>query len=225
MPVREGNVWEWGREVGGNFWRTAGDVGGGKRDLWKNVEAYGFAEAGREKWVGPGGWNDPDNILVGQILRDGKLVPTPLTQDEQYTYVSLWSLLASPLVLGCDLTKLDDFTLRLMSNDEVIDVNQDRLGKQATRVSEGGGQEVWSKELEDGLHAVGLFNRSQFEATVTAAWSQLSIRGSQTVRDLWLQKDLGVFENQFQAKVPPHGAMLVRIAPEKRHRKVALASR
>ena len=208
-----GNVWEWGREAGGNFWRTTGDVGIAKKGFWARVSEVGFQHAGREKWVGPGGWNDPDNILIGHIIWEKKLVPTPLTPDEQYTYVSLWSLLAAPLVFGGDMTKLDAFTLSLLTNDEVIDVNQDPLGKQASRVAQEGPLEVWAKELEDGSKAVGLFNRGEQEAEVAARWADLSIRGPQVVRDLWRQQDLGRFENEYRAKVARHGVALVRIRP------------
>ncbi len=208
-----GSVWEWGREVGGNFWRTTGDVGIAKKGFWARVSEVGFQHAGREKWVGPGGWNDPDNILIGHIIWEKKLVPTPLTPDEQYTYVSLWTLLAAPLVFGGDMTKLDAFTLSLLANDEVIEVNQDPLGKQASRVAQEGPLEVWAKALEDGTKAVGLFNRGEQEAEVAARWADLSVRGPQVVRDLWRQKDLGRFENEYRAKVARHGVALVRIRP------------
>lgn len=204
------NVWEWGREVGGNFWRTAGDVGGG----WANVTRFGFGQAGMEKWAGPGGWNDPDNINIGHIItRGGQLAPTPLTPNEQYTWMSLWSLMAAPLFFGGDMTKLDDFTLNVLTNDEVIAVDQDTLGKQAAPVAKTGDLEVWAKDLEDGSKAVGLFNRGEQESDITARWSDLSIRGPQVVRDLWRQKDIGRFENEFTAKVGRHGVMLVKISP------------
>jgi len=142
-----GDVWEWGREVGGNYWRTTGDLGVPPEDksLWTSMSRIGFGQAGKEKFAGPGGWNDPDNILVGSILWGDKLVPTPLTPDEQYTYMSLWALLAAPLIFGGDITQLDDFTLGLLGNDEVIEVNQDALGKQAVPVSRANDREVWAK--------------------------------------------------------------------------------
>ena len=210
-----GNVWEWGRETGGHFWRTAGDVGGGaaRRSLWDSMARFGFGQAGMEKWAGPGGWNDPDNILIGHIIWQGKLVPTPLTPNEQYTWMSLWSLMASPLVFGGDMTKLDDFTLSLLNNDEVIDVNQDTLGKQAAPVVKTGDLEIWVKDLEDGSKAVGLFNRGEQEADMSARWSDLSIRGAQRVRDLWRQKDIGRFDTEFKAKVGRHGVMLFKTTP------------
>ncbi len=204
-----GNVWEWGRDVGGNFWRTSGDVGGG----WANVTKFGFGQAGMEKWAGPGGWNDPDNINIGYLAgRSGQpTTPTTLTPNEQYTWMSLWSLMAAPLVFGGDMTKLDDFTLNVLTNDEVIGIDQDTLGKQGAPVSHTGDLAVWAKDLEDGSKAVGLFNRGEQDADMAARWSDLSIRGPQVVRDLWQQKDIGRFDNEFKAKVGRHGVMLVKI--------------
>jgi len=164
----DGEVWSWGREVGEHFWRTTGDLGWGPRgvySLWDNI--YHDLDKPRDtaKRAGPGGWNDPDNLLIGYIAygpsdalqpsADLRFMPAPLTPDEQYTYMTLWSLEAAPLILGSDLTKLDRFTLSLLTNDEVIDVDQDPLGKQATRVFNSGGLSVWAKDLEDGSKAVG----------------------------------------------------------------------
>lgn len=206
------NVWEWGRETGGNFWRTTGDVGGGGRgDLWSKVEKIGFAQAGKEKYAGPGGWNDPDNILIGQILWDRKLTPTPLTKDEQYTYVTLWSISAAPLVFGGDMTKLDDFTLSLLNNDEMIDINQDTLGKAGYPVAYQGSSEIWYKPLEDGSVALAFFNRGNDETRITAKWQDLRLDGEWVVRDVWQRKDAGIFTGEYTAIVPKHGSHYVRL--------------
>ncbi|MBN2512783.1 MAG: NPCBM/NEW2 domain-containing protein [Sedimentisphaerales bacterium] len=205
-----GNVWEWGTEVGGNSWRTTQDI----NDSWNSMSGIGFRQAGLEKHAGPGHFNDPDMLVVGHVGW-GNPKPTKLTPNEQYTHISLWSLLASPLLIGCDMTKLDEFTLNLLTNDEVIEVNQDPLGRQAGRITQEGTREVWAKQMEDGSMAVGLFNRSQREQTVTITWSDLEITGQQSVRDLWRQKDLGKFTGQFQAQVGRHGVVLVKIAPAK----------
>jgi alpha-galactosidase len=206
-----GDVWKWGREVGGNFWRTAGDLGDPKKGLWDSVSNIGFSQAGKEQWAGPGGWNDPDNILIGHILQHKELVPTPLTHNEQYTHVTLWALLAAPMVFGGDMTQLDPFTLSLLTNDEVIDVDQDSLGKQAKPVYHSGDLQVWAKDLEDGSKAVGLFNLGESETEVTAQWSDLGIQGKRVVRDIWRQKDVGVFDNEFHTSVGRHGAALLVI--------------
>jgi alpha-galactosidase len=218
-------VWEWGREVGGHFWRESGDLGWGPKGIytiWDNIVGT-FEQGDRAKWAGPGGWNDPDNIEIGYIAyvasqakeapaKASRIVPVPLTPDEQYTYMSLWSLLAAPLILSSDLTQLDNFALSLLTNDEVIDVNQDSLGKQATRVFNSGGLSVWAKDLEDGSKAVGLFNLGDTEKDVAATWADLGISGKCAVRDLWRQEDLGRFDREFQAHVTPHGVVLVRIS-------------
>ena len=206
-----GNVWEWGSEVGGNSWRTTGDI----TDTWRSLSDIGFRQGGHEKYVGPGHFDDPDMLIVGKVGWGPSLHPTRLTANEQYTHISLWCLLCSPLLIGCDMTQFDAFTLNLLTNDEVLEVDQDPLGHQASRVGKDGMLEVWAKNMEDGSKAVGLFNRSEFETTVKAPWQTLGISGKQKVRDLWRQKDLGVFADQFEAKVPRHGVVLVRITPAK----------
>jgi alpha-galactosidase len=193
-----------------NCWRTSGDI----RDNWKSMSSKGFGE---EKWLefaGPGHWNDPDMLVVGQVGW-GMPHPTNLTPDEQYTHISIWCLVSAPLLLGCPLEQLDEFTLSLLTNDEVLAVDQDSLGKQATAVCKDGDLQVYAKDLEDGSKAVGLFNLSDKEATVTAKWADLKISGSRTVRDLWRQKDLGKFEGKFEAPVAPHGVVLLRVIPAK----------
>ncbi|HXR46505.1 MAG TPA: NPCBM/NEW2 domain-containing protein [Candidatus Limnocylindrales bacterium] len=206
-----GNVWTWGAQVGGNSWRTTGDI----RDTWSSMSANGFGEAGEGKYAGPGHFNDPDMLVVGYVGWGPSLHPTHLTPNEQYTHISLWCLLASPLLIGCDMTKLDAFTLGLLSNDEVLAVDQDPLARQASRVADNGTQQVWAKDMEDGSEAVGLFNLSRSSATVVAKWSELGLIGKQRVRDLWRQKDLGEFSDQFATTVPPHGVVLIRMWPVK----------
>jgi alpha-galactosidase len=206
-----GSVWEWGADVGGNCWRTTGDI----NDSWISMSGIGFNQVGHEKFAGPGHWNDPDMLVVGYVGWSARVRPTKLTPNEQYTHISLWCLLCSPLLIGCDMTKLDDFTLNLLTNDEVLDVSQDPLGRQAARVAKDGDLEVWAKDMEDGSKAVGLFNRSDDEAAVTAKWSDLGVTGKQTVRDLWRQKNVGAFENEFHASVPRHGVVLIKLTPAK----------
>jgi alpha-galactosidase len=202
-----GNVWEWGADTGGNCWRTTGDI----TDTWGSMAGIGFAQAGHEKFAGPGHWNDPDMLVVGYVGWGPSLHPTHLTANEQYTHISLWSLLAAPLLIGCDLTKLDDFTLNLLCNDEVLEVNQDPLGRAAGRVAVRGETEVWARPLEDGTQAVGLFNRGEDEAPVSVHWPELGLSGPQPVRDLWRQKDLGAADDAYTATVPRHGVVLIKV--------------
>jgi len=143
---------------------------------------------------------------------EGKDRPPPLAPDEQYTHVSLWCLLAAPLIFSGDITRLDDFTLGLLCNDEVIDVDQDPLGRPGRRVAKDQKLEVWAKDMEDGARAAGLLNRGESAATVTAQWPDLGLSGPRVVRDLWRQKDLGQFDGRFGATVPRHGVVLVRIS-------------
>jgi alpha-galactosidase len=216
-------VWEWGAEVDGNSWRTTGDI----TDNWGSLSRNGFRLGGHEKYVSPGHFDDPDMLIVGTLsVASGRnLHPTRLTADEQYTHISLWCLLASPLLIGCDMTKLDDFTLNLLCNDEVLDVDQDPLGRQASRIVQDTEKlvEIWAKPMEDGSRAVGLFNRSEEDTTITVKWADfanspmtdLKVSGKQAVRDLWRQKDLGTSDGEFSAKVPKHGVVLVKLSPAK----------
>jgi alpha-galactosidase len=204
-----GNVWEWGADVGGNCWRTTGDI----NDSWSSMSSIGFGQNGHEKFAGPGHWNDPDMLVVGKVGW-GHLHPTRLTPNEQYTHMSLWCLLSAPLLIGADMSQLDPFTFNLLANDEVLAVDQDALGRQAARLSKDGEAEVWAKDLADGSKAAGLFNRGESAREVTVKWEDLGLSVRCGVRDLWRQKDLGRFNGSFTATVPRHGVCLVRIAPE-----------
>jgi alpha-galactosidase len=204
------NVWEWGAKVDGNCWRTTGDI----TDTWRSMSTIGFNQDKAAPFAKPGNWNDPDMLIVGHVGW-GRPHPTRLTPDEQYTHISLWCLLSAPLLIGCDMEKFDDFTLNLLTNDEVLDIDQDPLGKQAVRVGGAGDLDVYAKPLEDGSLAVGLFNRGRIAATVTAKWSDLGIKGKQVVRDLWRQKDAGTFDEKFEAPVAAHGVVLIRLIPAK----------
>ena len=125
-----GNVWEWGADVGGNFWRTTGDL----TDVWSNMAAVGFRQAGREKWSKPGHWTDPDMLVIGKVGWGPNIHDTRLTPNEQITHITLWTIQAAPLLIGADMAQFDKFTTDLMTNHEVLEVNQDALGKAAARV-------------------------------------------------------------------------------------------
>ena len=207
----EGNVWEWGEKVGGNYWRTTGDIG----DSWASMAGIGFNQNDMAPYAGPGHWNDPDMLVVGKVGWGPTLRDTGLTPNEQVTHITLWSLLASPLLIGCDLSQPDEFTLAVLTNPEVLEVNQDPLGRQATRVAKAEHVEVWARPLADGTMAVGLFNRGRAPAPVTAAWSDLGLSGKQPVRNLWQRADEGVFEGSYTASVPRHGVVMLRIGTPK----------
>ncbi|HTI07609.1 MAG TPA: putative Ig domain-containing protein [Puia sp.] len=195
-----------------NCWRTGGDI----RDNWKSLKSRLFTQDKWAPYAGPGHWNDPDMMIVGYVGWGKGPRPTELTPNEQYTHVSAWCLQSVPLLLGCDLTKLDDFTLSLLTNDEVLAVNQDPLGKQATVVSQQGEAGVLAKDLEDGSKAAGLFNPGDsISQRVILRWADLGIHGKYVVRDLWRQKDLGTFEGEYQAEVPRHGVVMVSLRPVK----------
>ena len=217
-----GDVWTWGAQVGGNCWRTTGDI----NDTWSSMAGIGFGQAGHEAFAGPGHWNDPDMLVVGLVGWGPELHPSKLTPDEQYTHISLWSLLAAPLLIGADMGHLDPFTLNLLTNDEVIEIDQDPMGKQARRISNEDGKQIWVKEMEDGSKAVGLFSADDagrapadyFQWTTSPARTKVIVKGSDLgisgafgVRDVWRQKDLGLFQGQFEAEVPYHGVVLVRV--------------
>jgi alpha-galactosidase len=210
-----------------NCWRTTGDIG----DTWWSVTRIGFNQDKWAPYARPGHWNDPDMLVVGyvDVGKGRNLHPTRLTSDEQYTHITLWSLLAAPMLIGCDMSRLDDFSLNLLSNDEVLAIDQDTLGKQAVPVSQTGdpikigrpdrpGSEsefkpfqVWARPLEDGSQAVGLFNLGNQPAKITVKWVDLKLSGKLSVRDVWRQKDLGQFDDEFSVTVAPHGAELVKI--------------
>jgi alpha-galactosidase len=198
---------DWARLA--NAWRTTGDI----RDTWTSVSHIGFAQDRWRPFAGPGHWNDPDMLVVGHVGW-GRPHPTRLTPNEQYTHIGLWCLLSAPLLLGNDLERLDAFTLNLLTNDEVLAVDQDPLGRQAAQVVVVGRRQVWVKELADGSRAVGLFNLSRREQSVTVEWSRLGLTGAQRVRDLWRQKELGTAAERFSAAVPRHGVVLIKVSPD-----------
>ena len=202
-----GHVWTWGAEVGGNLWRTTDDI----EDTWESMSGIGFSQDTLYKYARPGHWNDPDMLVVGRVGWGPTLRPTRLTPDEQYTHISLWSLLSAPLLIGCDLAQLDAFTLNLLTNDEVLSIDQDELGQQARPVFRKDGLEIWAKSLHNGDFAVGLFNRTLQKHPVVLRWKDLGLSGRFRVRDVWRQKNLGTFDQSFQATVRPHGVVLVRL--------------
>ncbi len=194
-----------------NCWRTTGDI----VDTWQSLSSIGFSQDKWAPYAAPGHWNDPDMLIVGWVGWGPKLHPTRLTPDEQYTHISLWCMLSAPLLLGCDLDRLDDFTLSLLTNDEVLALDQDTLGKQAVRAATSGAVDEFVKPLEDGSIALGLFNRGSTEEKVNVRLGGLGLSGKQVVRDLWRQKNLVLPEGRFDITVAPHGVVLLKLTPAK----------
>jgi alpha-galactosidase len=200
-----------------NIWRTTGDI----NDSWESVNRLGFMQDRWAAYTGPGHWSDPDMLVVGKVGWGPSLHSTHLKPDEQYSHISLWCLLSAPLLIGCDIAQIDEFTLSLLSNDEVLAIDQDSLGKQATQISNRDGKIIYAKTLEDGSYAVGLFNVSGAESSISVNWGPWGTLATPdgaskfTVRDLWRQKELGKFQSKFEAKVPSHGVVLVRLIPTK----------
>ena len=194
-----------------NQWRISGDFW----DRWKDLNHQFDLLAQWGNACGPGHFPDADMIPFGHIgIRctiAGKDRQTRFTRDEQVALMSLWSLSSSPLMLGMHLPDNDEFTESLITNDEVLAIDQDPLAAGARRVSSVKGLEVWTKELANGSHAVGLFNRSDAAATATLPWADAGLTGKQSARDLWQRKDLGEFTDSISLPVPPHGAILLRL--------------
>lgn len=193
-----------------NMWRISGDFWDRWQDLDRAFDLLG-------QWQGvarPGSFPDADMIPFGHIgikcTIAGKDRQTRFTKDEQLMLMSLWAIAPSPLMLGNQLTDTDEWTLSLLTNDEVLAVNQDPLGKPARRAAQKAGTEVWVKELKDGSTAIGLFNRNPSAASVELNWIDARLSGKRTLRDLWQHKDLGAFETTYSASVPAHGAVLLR---------------
>ena len=194
-----GDVWTWAPAVSGNLWRTTGDIS----DHWESMANIGFNQGRLAPYAGPGHWNDPDMLEVG----NGGMSAT-----EYRTHFSLWCLLDAPLMAGNDLSTMSLETRDILANREVIALDQDALGLEATRILEKGGIEVWAKPLQGGGLAVGLFNRGPEARPAAFTWAELgSPAKPASVRDLWNHADLGVDAEGFKGSVPSHGVVLLRL--------------
>jgi len=208
------DVWKWGGSLNGNCWRTTNDI----TDTWSSVENIALAQDKAAPYAKPGNWNDPDMLVIGTVGW-GNPHQSKLKPDEQYLHVSLWSLFASPLLIGCDMEKLDAFTLNLLTNDEVIAINQDPLGKQAAYVQTIGKMRIYVKKLEDGSRAVGFCNFGIDEVNLSYKdFNKLGISGVQNVRDAWRQKNISKINTatgSLSIKVPAHGVLLYKFTKAK----------
>jgi len=194
------DVWTWGTSVGGNLWRTTGDI----EDSYKRMSEIGFSQGPLAKYAGPGHWNDPDMLEVGN---------GGMTGDEYRTHMSLWALLAAPLLAGNDLSKMSEDTKSILMNKRVIAIDQDALGVQGKRMSKNGDLEIWSKPLSGGAAAVGLFNRSSVATTMSLKLSEVGIGSPSMITDLWSGQKLVAKGGEIKAMVPVHGVVLLRVEP------------
>ncbi len=193
------DVWKWGAEVGGNLWRTTDDIS----DSFRSMALIGFSQDGLAKYAGPGRWNDPDMLEIG----NGGMSP-----DEYRTHMSLWALTAAPLLAGNDIRTMSDTTKSILLNKEVIAIDQDPLGKQASPVKNGE-LETWVKPLKDGGVAVGVVNLGSAPAAATVKASDLGLKGSpKSARDLWQHADVKFANGAYSAQVPSHGVLLLRVS-------------
>ena len=200
------DVWTWGHAVDANSWRTTGDI----TDTWRSLYNIGFErQVGLHPYAGPGHWNDPDMLVVGKVGWSDNLRDSRLTPDEQYTHISLWSLLSANMLIGCDIAQIDDFTFNLLCNNEVNAVNQDILGHQAHQDVDEDGVQIWSRDLYDGSFAVGIFNLNEepVQIDLKGCLGKIGLDEVKTVRDLWRQKDIP-FDTYF---IAPHGVLYVKV--------------
>jgi alpha-galactosidase len=207
--------WLWGKEVGGNLWRTTDDI----NDKWESHEKWPDGscctrgvldildlQVGLESYAGPGHWNDPDMLEVGN---------GGMTTIEYRSHFSLWAILAAPLMAGNDLRSMTPEIRDILINKEVIAVNQDAMGREGQRVWKDGDREVWTKQQQDGSRAVVLLNRGGSAQKIPLKWEQMGYpeHVPATVRDLWEHKELGKVAGEFSATVPPHGVVMVTVRP------------
>ena len=208
--------WTWGAKVGGHMWRTTGDI----HDNWESILKIGFEQqAGLHPYAGPGRWNDPDMLVVGMYGK-GNVARGGCTDAEYRSHFTLWCLLASPLMIGCDVRSMNEATREILLNLEAIAVSQDPLGRQGYRVGKVSWAreiaDVWAKPLQDGSIAVGMFNLGARDGRrIAVAWESLGLHDRRPcqVHDLWTHEDLGVFTGSFTTRVDQHDVTFVRLTP------------
>ena len=207
---------EWAEAAGGHLWRSAGDI----RDQWylgnQNgvIECFDRQQPKFTKYQHPGGWNDPDMLLVGIYGKGASandLNAKGCTDTEYKSQMSLWALLSAPLLISADVRNISRTALEILTNPEVIDVDQDPLGKLPKRYGSAADQEIWVKDMEDGSKTIALLNRASVESMMTVQWEDIGLNGKQLVRDLWLKKNMGVIKKSYSVSVLPHGVTLIRV--------------
>ncbi len=206
-----GDVWKWGYQVGGNLWRTTDDI----VDTWESIANIGFNQDNAAPFSQPGGWNDPDMLTIGRVGWGDKLRQTRLTYSEQYTQFSLWAILSAPLLIGCDISQIDDFTYNLLSNTEVLAIDQDALGKAALPILKNKDGQIWVKQLADGAKVIALFNLADTDKEMTINLKTLGLAGKLTLRDVWKQKNIAQLNADaiYATKVYAHGVVVIKVMP------------
>ncbi len=192
------DVWKWGSDVGGNLWRTTGDI----RDAWDSMARIGFGQNDLAHWARPGHWNDPDMLEIGNGA---------MSETEYKTHMSLWAMLAAPLLAGNDLRSMSPAILDILTNREVIAIDQDKDGNQGKVAWKSGDQEIWTRPLSGKAQAVALFNRAKDEAKMTVRWADLGISRTR-LRDLWSHQDIESRRPEYTVSVPGHGVVMLRVS-------------
>ncbi len=196
------SVWQWGPEVGANLWRTTGDV----TPAFDRISLIGREQAGLARYAGPGHWNDPDMLEVG----NGKL-----TLDENRTHMGIWAMLAAPLLAGNNLSQLTPEITAILTNHEIIAIDQDPLGKQADRIYAEGPIEIWTRPLADGSRGLAIFNFGEQRSYLRGISLHLEEAGAANgwnARDVWMAKDLGPISDYTQLTIPRHGSIILRLS-------------
>lgn len=204
-----GDVWKWGGEIRANSWRTTGDI----IDTWGSMAGIGFAQDLSAPYTARANFNDPDMLVVGKVGWGPSLHNTRLSPDEQYTHISLWCLLSAPLLIGCDMSQMDDFTLGLLTNDEVLAIDQDALARPARKAWDQDKTQVWIKDLKNGSKAVGIFNLDDHAVQRRIPLAALGLPEQGKLSDCWRQQDLGAYKHDYATRIPAHGVLLLTIRP------------
>jgi alpha-galactosidase len=203
------DVWKWAKSVHANSWRTTDDI----YDSWASMYQIGFNQDKLAPYAEPGHINDPDMLVVG-VVGWGNPRNSKLTPVEQMTHISLWTLLSAPMLLGCDVTKIDQFTKKLLTNSEVLSIHQDALVKSAKRIYKSEGLEIWKKQLSDGGTAIGIFNTDETDVvSYDIPWQLLQLPANKTVRNVWQQVNIGKSGQTLKGDLPYHSCLLLKVMP------------
>jgi alpha-galactosidase len=192
------NVWNWGAKVGGNLWRTTGDIS----DNWESMSTIGFKQLAIAPYATVGHWNDPDMLEIGN---------GGMTDDEYRTHMGVWAMLRAPLLSGNDVRSMNDDTKSILLNKEVIAIDQDARAEQPKLVKTEAEVEIWTRPLSDGATAIAFFNKGDQPAEVTLAWSDAQVKTPGKIRDLWKHADVEPSSTGYGAKLPVHGTVMLKV--------------